>query len=264
MANRRYKVGEHPEYDKTFDRLTIKSLILNPGGKTSADIQNFGTYHMLQSKEGIERLLEEWRGEAGDIKRAYMLGRREVPSKLAEAEMQVEKINAKFDKLKQDKINSGHYPPKKMPNEMRKELLKAEAVEDIVKAEIKRLENALEKFPAGGIETHEMPCLPRGPEGMGKKRKGILRWLDGQDVFPDPEGVLRIKDNRTPYNGMMTAEYFKYIVKPYKQAQAKLLSEYEIEVSRAREEGTDPASIVKRRPPLPDWPENVKHYEWKE
>jgi len=262
MANRRYKVGEHPEYDKTYDRLTMESLILNPGGKTSADVQNFGTYHMLQSKEGIERLLEEWRGEAGDIKRAYMLGREEVPSRLKEAEDAVEKINEKFARLKQQAVNSGHYPPKEMPKEMQEELLKAEAVEDIVRAEIRRLESNLEKFPATNIETHELPCLPYGPIGSGKKRRGVLRWLDGQDVLPDSEGVLRIKDTRSPYHGMRCADYFETVVAPYLKERDKLLEEYEIEVSRAREQGNDPSTIVKRRPPLPAWPEGVKKYVW--
>ena len=157
-----------------------------------------------------------------------MLGRKEVPSRLKEAEDAVEAINERFEKLKQQAVNSGHYPPKEMPAELKEELLKAEAREDIIKAEIKRLETNLEKFPAGGMETHEMPCLKHGAIGSGKKRKGVLRWLDGQDILPDSEGVLRIKDERSPYHGMRCADYFETVVKPYKQSQAKLLEEYRV------------------------------------
>jgi len=263
-GNRRYKIGENPIYDKTFDRLAMESLILNPTGKGADDIQNFATVSMLKSKNGLVRLLEEWRGEDGNIKKAYMLGRKEVPSRLKEAESAIEKINEKFEKLKQNKINSGKFPLKEMPDEMREELLKAEAREDIVKAEIKRLETHLANFPAGGIETHEMPCLPYGPIGSGKKRKGILRWLDGQDILPDPEGVLRIKDTRSPYNGMKCADYFEYVVPAYAKEKQRIEQEHQKKAEQAQREGKTYFKPVNIRPEWPKWPENVKGYTWKE
>ena len=230
-GNRRYKIGKYPEYDKKFDRLVVESLILN-SNRSVTNIQNFNTFHILRSKHGLERLLKEWRGEGG---------------KLAEAENAIKTIYSQFERLKQYAINSGKFPPKEMPPEMRNELLRAEACEDVTKAEIKRLKKALKKAQSGKNTDHEMPCLPYGAIGSGKKRKGILSIIDGQDVLPDKNMVLRIQDERSPYNGMRCADYFEYIVKPYKQAEAQLMK------------GKSATSIVRKRPPLPDWPKNVKH-----
>jgi hypothetical protein len=134
-------------------------------------------------------------------------------------------------------------------------------MQDITKAEIKRMQTALENFPNGTGD--EQPCLKYGCIGSGRKRQGVLVVLDGQNIFPDSEKVLRIRDERSPFNGMMAADYFEYIVKPFQLEAAKLLDAYQVEVTEAARTGIDPSNIPKKRPPLPGWPGNIKHYEWK-
>lgn len=255
--NRRYRVGIHPIYDRTFDRLHKESLILT--GKAGRDIQNFGTYAMMREKRGILRLLEEREGTNGAG--YFKQNRRDVPSKLTECQMALDSIKEMFEKRKQRQINAGHYPSEKMNDEEMEKLLQAEAREDICKTEIKHLRHALEHFQEAEAKEEE-PCLKRGPIGSSRLRGGICVWIDFQDVEPDSEGVLRIKDTRSPYNGMRVADYFRHIVKSYKQQEAALINEHAKAVQEAAREGVDTASILKKRPPLPEWPEAVERFQW--
>ena len=261
LGRRRYKIGKYPLYDQTFDRLVDASLILNPTGSGANDVRNFGTISLRNSREGIKRLLMEYQGDNGSG--FYIQNRREIPSKLKEAKHAIEAIKEKFAKLKQRAVNAGRYPPKKMDAELKELLLKAEAREDIIRAEIKRLQNGLENFP--DEKTGElMPCLKYGCIGSSKNTGGICTIIDGQSVEPDEKGVLRIKDERSPFHGMRTADYFQSIVQAYNEQRAKLSNEHQIAVSQAVKENKDPAAIAKKRPPLPGWPDGVERFDWKE
>ena len=256
MGRRRYKVGQFPEYDFTFDRLAQSSTILNPG-RAQNDIHSFGFLERMKTRHGLERLLEEWEGdENGD----YILDRKPVPSRLKEAGKVIEGINEAFVTLNQRRVNKGSFPLKEMPNEMLQQLHKAEAAQDIVKDEIKKLQEMLNRV-SERVEQETKKCLPRGPIGSGQLRGGVLVLIDGQEVLPDKQDVLRIHDDRSPYHGMRAADYRETVVPMWRAARDKWQSIKREEEQSAAREGRK-VEITEPYPTFPAWPEGIEKFDW--
>lgn len=254
MAGRRkYRVGDHPEYDRVFDIKNMESPILNP---KATSIMNATTVDQMNSREGLNILLSEWRGDDSGF---WNNGGVKVPSKLKIAELAIKNIQLSFETRQQRQVNSGRAVSKKMPPDMLDELHRAEAVVDIHLSEIAALEKRLSELVAVSDQSSKTKVLERGPGGSGQMKGGVLVLLDGQIIKQNSDGVLIIDDERSPYHGMETADYFEHIVKPWSAARDKLYTELCAKARIAVLAGAAPGSQITRAlPPNPEWPENVK------
>ncbi len=252
MASRRYKIGKHPVYDKAFDLLKTNSAILNPtGAPPSAYSVNLGDATTLKS------LLLERRGfeDNPEIEDGYFLkgeSGEKTASLLLAAKEQIDAVELQFEGQKQTATNAGKHPPKDMSEDLKSELLKAEARVDIIASEIDTLERFLTKFMEKEGATADANILRKGPEGSGKLSGGMLCEIDGQTVTPDKAGVLRIDEKRSKYHGMKTSDYFQKVVLPWKRENAKLLRAY---VEKCKSGEISGAQTAKPRAP---WPERPK------
>lgn len=266
-SRRRYRVGEYPEYDNTFDRMAQASVILT--GAAGRNIANFTVISMMNTPHGLDRLIEEWRGEK-DGDGDYTQNRRPVPSHLKTVQLAIAKLEEDFKTLNQRRVNRGLYPLEQMPSEMLEQLHKLEAQEDVIKDEIKKLEARRSRFTEREEQEKKSNCLAHGPIGSSRLRGGILVELDGQNVAPDSENVLRIKDANSPYNGMRTADYYKHVIPAFrKQQDEEAKAKLEQLQAEARETGrpvptslgvTGPHAISKEK--LPPWPTGIEKYDW--
>lgn len=226
------KIGKYSVYHEWFDRLKLQSPVLNPHGGANIHSLNFN------DREGIKSCLLQWKGQEGQGGRwFYPDGNEWRFSHLKSATEDIKELQEEFGVLKQMRVNEGKRAPKDMPKEMCDRLLMAEAALDICQEEIEFLEKKLLTFTDRDKKESEYALLKRGPEGAGKLRNGVLIRVDGQTVKPDSKGVLRICDERSPYHGMMTADYFELIVRPWKGATIKAKGKYWIASKLASKRG---------------------------
>ena len=207
---RRYKIGEQPIYDRAFDILISTRLISNP--HKSTNIYDSWVYYKLQDREGIEYLLYLWKG---DDQGYYYKNGEKLPSDLKAAEDDLQEVHNEFKRMQQRWINWGRKPPTEMPEDMMERKLKAEAKVDVIKDEIRKLEKALNAFKEKEAKIRKGQVLKYGPKGSGSQRNGILAEIDGQVVKPDKEGVLRIADELSPYNGLEVWRYREEVGTPW-------------------------------------------------
>ena len=246
---RRYKIGEHPTYDRVFDAHKADSAILNPRGSAPNVYSiNLGDAHALRAHlletRGAKNhpSLEDgyyWKGESGNVQISH----------LKAAENVIEGIDLEFAKEKQTFINQGKHPPKRMSARLEEKMLKAEARLDVIQNEIETLERFLKTFTDQDEKISDGRVLQRGPKGAGKLTGGILSMIDGQTVKPDKDGVLRIADKRSQYHGMRTADYFEEIVKPWARETAKLQNAWREKIQNGELDGANPTK------PRAKWPE---------
>jgi hypothetical protein len=268
MSRRRYKVGEHRQYDLTFDRLAWDSFILNPGHARRSE-WNFGLLHDLSNRQGLERLLQEWKGNGN----GRTLDRHgvEVPSHQLKNKQEIGALQERFEGLNQRRINKGMRPLKEMRSDMLTELYQLEAQSDIIAAEIAQLEKLLTTHVEKDDKTATEKVLRYGPRGdsYSGRPDRVITELDGQHVEPDREGVLRIRDERSPYHGMRVIDYRERVISTFRTQQKQQAAQrLERAQQAAREKGlplpTRPPAVggAVRREDLPDWPEGVAKYDW--
>jgi hypothetical protein len=144
-----------------------------------------------------------------------------VDGKIPVVERELRRIDKEFKNLNQKKINEGKAPPERMPAEMQERKLVAEARYDIAKAELEEIEKHLKAIEKQELKQHEKTVLRYGPKGTSKLSDGVIAEVDGQKV-EIKSGVPVISDQASPYNGMTSADYFDYIVKPWNRLQKEL------------------------------------------
>jgi hypothetical protein len=255
-APRRYRIGQNPKYDKSFDAYKGDSPVLNPRSSgIGVNALNLNDANSLES-----HLLERigFQGDPKIMKIGYFrkgeTGQLQI-SDLKSAEMQIREIKSQFKNEQQSIVNQGRNPPKEMSKDLKDKLLRAEARHDIVQSEISTLERLLKNFVDQDKKIDDSKVLKGGPRGMGKLRHGVLVHVDGQNVEADSKGILRIADPRSRYNGMKTADYYDEIVRPWIRANSNLLKEHG---KKARASMlTDPDFDIGRAPKAP-WPDVPK------
>jgi hypothetical protein len=136
---------------------------------------------------------------------------------LEQADKHIHQIKADFKRLRQRKSNEGRRPPSEMPQQMKEEVLEAEARYDVILDEIREIEKRLVAYADEDKEKDDERMLYYGPQGFGQLRGGVLVEVDGQIVKPDQKGVLRICDPRSPYDGLEAWRYDEEVVKPWLQ-----------------------------------------------
>ncbi len=223
-----------PAYKGRYERLKLASPFLNPRARE----RNFHEYAWhLDSKAQLQGRIEQ-------IEEVV----------IPEHESQIAALEEAFKHASQAAVNAGRRPLKEMAPDMRERWEEANAALDIAREEADEIRKAIEKAQEVEQERSDGAVLKRGPEGSGQLRGGVLVLLDGQTVKPDVVGVLRIADERSPYNGMTTADYYDHVCMPWKHAQAKRLAEAH---KKARELNVPVSEIACGREPMPPWPDCV-------
>jgi hypothetical protein len=245
-SKRRYKIGIHKTYDDCFDRFRLDSQILNSGSAAPGDIFKIIDW----SKDSLKSLLLELKGnEEGyfykpDSQIHQLASIPAIENKLTE-------IDEEFKRYQQMKVNEGHALPEQMPLELMEQKLKAEAKLDVYSEELEQIQKMLEKCDKKEQEASNKNFLNRKRLGCGKLRCGILISVDGQHVSTLND-VLIIDDDKSPYDGMATSDYFTHICKAHAKAHIQLLKDM-----RAGKIPYRP----NKRPPLPAWPEGCVNHK---
>jgi hypothetical protein len=257
MANtsrRKYPVGKFPIYDFIFDRELSMSVI--SGGNS-----NFNTGWIedaLRSKSGVEGLLMKWKG---DLNKQYVQSGQLLPSKLLEAEQALQAVDDTFESMKQTAVNTGRPLPKVMPVDLLERKLKAEAKFDVVIDEIKKLEKKLSEFQEKETTTKSKDILRNGPQGSGRLMGGILVEVDGQRVSKSEDGELYIAEPSSPYNGMLTSDYFQFIVHVWQKTKSSYkgaVRNFEKQRRAGQESGEKFTKEFPKKPAFPSIPKECK------
>jgi len=279
-SKRRYKpiTEEHRVYHRSFDRYRLQSKILNSGG----EIPNHQT--IIFDQNNLKGILLELKGnEKGMWFRTYDNSWNKAALPIIEEQLQ--EINLDFKIYQQQRVNRGFPKTEKMPRELREKKFKLEARQDVLREEIEEIERRLKEFTKREEQGEDSRLLCDGPTGTGKLTKGILVEIAGQKVRLDRNSVLIIDDSRSPYDGMLVADYREHVSEPW--VLAKRLIERErsdmqrelgsqgrsdsfVEEWRKRMDELNSVHSEWRdlfalkfsgKPSMPQWPEGVKNYK---
>ncbi len=273
-SKRRYPVDKYPIYSEAFDRRRVNSSILNPSKivdiHTQFNDRNALEYLKLQI-EGDEEGTYNRPGQLAGL--AYIPAQQRVMAA----------VDEKYEEFKQQIINAGRYPPTVMPPNLRKEQLQAEAVLDVLTEELEVISKMLDEWSEEEILKDDHLMLKYGPRGGGQLRHGFLVEVDHQKVAPNRAGLQVITDERSPYHGMASADYFASVVKPWTKISNKLKNEETKLTHKLYEQGRrDEVKVewkkrkaelfellqlkplfslkLAGKPRMPSWPKGVKHY----
>ena len=270
---RRYRIGKEVIYDRFFNNFLMESKILN----NQSSILNFESYDEKGIKKNIAQIIGFKNGK-------YFSNDKPVLAILPSLENEHKQIHNEFKNFQQRQVNEGNRRPTIEPPELLEKRLKIEANIDVTKTELTLLEKKLEEFENKVVKANNENVLKYGVKGSGKLRNGVLCEVDGQKISLTREKILVIDDKRSCYNGMLTADYFEKIVKPWGKAKSKLnnllrkkeqhlaaikdeqilkkISEYKKELF---EKNLDWKKLFVKmmpgKPLIPSWPVDVKKFE---
>ena len=236
---RRYRVGEHPVYDKIFNSRKLHSRILSGGNRPAGDIHSVN----LSDQDTLTSLRVEL---VGSIKVCYWdEGRKKqlltldqlrnnflnphyfsgdgsshlaiIPSlfaKLAEIDDEVERRQAAH-------VLTGRGTGGACGTSS--ERYRTEASLDVRCEELKELEQRLAKFARKTRTRASKDMLRLGPVGTGRIRDNVLTVIDGQRVSlitnEDGGKILVITESKSEYCGMAVPDYHKHVVAPWSRAK---------------------------------------------
>jgi hypothetical protein len=199
--SRRYEIGEKPIYDQQYDFRLNQSATGSIGSKVDA-----------------QRRISEGQARAEQIQE------------------EIEAINLKFENVKVTARREGRPEPAEMPQELRKERLELEAELDVIPEKAAQFEEILAKIEAREQAEQDAKILQYGPVGHGKLRDGILSMIDGQPIRVNRKGILIISCKKSPYDGMLVADYRLHIAAPFAKARAEKSREYEDAIAEKERE----------------------------
>ena len=275
MRNKQYMpIGKDPRfnpYHTRYDSCRLDSQILN-GGSMRINASTILDW----SRQGIENLLSEWEGDKDGC---YTNSLNEtVVALLPKCQQELENIYLRFEAYQQTRMGLGFRRPEEWEEDLLNERLDIEARGDVLTEEItelkKRLSEAIarerkptdEKIiefgPIGNIEVHGF----NGPEGMC----GLLKTIDKQHVTRIATGEMIIDDERSPYDGMLVADYREFLMQPWSASRKRLLDQraaamLKNEQDEARAKGLFIPQELSRWPSLhpvakwelPPWPQGI-------
>jgi hypothetical protein len=141
----------------------------------------------------------------------------EYEATLDRALKQVEAVDRAFEEHQMKCRRMGMREPKELTQGLTPDLLGAkllhEARVDCIAMEIASLKEWLARAETSEREIMEARCLQYGPWGTGVGEP--LREIDFQPVVGDEEGFLRISCARSPYDGMLVADYREFVCGPW-------------------------------------------------
>ncbi|MDD3579442.1 MAG: hypothetical protein PHW74_00310 [Desulfobacca sp.] len=235
MANnpRRYRIGQHPEYDRLFDFLKVKSPVLNPKSHAVSE-----TRMAMSSPGGLKSLVYAYEGITDPSSEHYgdiQIDGRWRPGVLKGHEMALFKIDADFEKLQGQARRSGKSEPTALPPDLQEQRLKAEARLDVTRSELEHLKRELAKFEAKEESERRSEILYYGP--CGSARGDPVRWIDGQNVVRDENDELVIDCVDSPYDKMKVVDYRRHVVEPFRASRNKFTTRFKADRLPPRPEG---------------------------
>jgi len=172
----------------------------------------------------------------------------------------------------QNKIrNQGDLPPKEWPEFLANERNRIEAKIQVYNEEVVELKRRLKEAEdiEASVKPEESECLPtdKGLWGNGRLRNGMLVSIGGQKTAmknmnadeenedgKDPEYIMCIADDRSPYNNM---EVWRFKSEVMKALSIEMGYRQRLENKRAKAEDRA-AKILRSWPEAPSWDAKTK------
>jgi hypothetical protein len=261
------KQKDYQTYTDFYRRYKMASNILNQSG--TPDINSVFFDKVNIKTELLTRI--------GDQYGKYQRGGSEMTAYLPYLNKMLEIIEERFKAHQKQRLNAGYAEPTEMPRELLKEKLNYEARLDITNVEIEFLAKRLKTFTdveeaKTDGEVLQFGCVAschfHGTQALTIDLINILKEIDGQKIGQTSSGLLIIRDERSPYNGMSVADYRGTICNQF-LAERKALDRERLKKLKAlaREEGLPiPHQLSPRGPvkvsksSLPKWPDSVRNY----
>jgi len=200
-SKRRYKSIKDTEkiYHDQFDNLRVSSIVLNKNARVRSDkVVNFN------ARSDLKKLLAELEVKQGTLQNSLIM--------IEEKQKQENNASTKTGKLSR-------------PNrQLVEERLRIEGTVDVLEEEVEELNKLIGDIGEQAEERKNKYVLKHGPVGVGVLRGNVLSVLDGQNIEAGKNG-LKIKDDRSVYNGVLVTSYYERIVKPWKIARSCLKAE---------------------------------------
>ena len=240
-------------YHNQIDRLMQQSQILNGGGMINSTSR-------IWDKTGITTELLILKGNAnGEFNKHNNL----CPSNIKICKSELFEIEQKFISYCERLKREGKRAPDSMPQNILDEKLKILGRLFVYESEMAALEEKLKPFLIEEKTISDRNVLQRGPIGSSTLSGGRVSMIDGQKVALSQDGEPMIMDERSPYNGMKTGDYFEFIVKPWGFARAKKAKENLMD-AQAKGIGIDEMKKGNRIGANVAWPKIPENYLKKE
>jgi hypothetical protein len=213
-AHRRYaNRDKYPVYYDEFDRLQSASKIISSGAEV---ITNLGSI-LWDERNTRSELLEIQGNEEGK----YLKGDLTYDASIPLVKQELNDIEKQFNNFIKQRLNEGKKKPE-WPPELLDKKYRTEAKLDCYLYEVDMLQAKIKKYEDAKQVVSDSQVLAQGPKGTSKLLNGEIVELDGQKVsklFVDDEYLFIIDDNRSPYDGMSTIDYYSLVVLPWSIAR---------------------------------------------
>jgi len=255
---RKYTRRDNPQYNNLVDRLMVLSDILN-GGRERVP----SAFTQFWDRNLCASTLLELEGQAdGRYTKKGLLTTAVKPY----VEAQLRELEERFDEFKKTRVRQGFPLPTEMPSNMIHTKNQLEARLTVLDEEIRELKRRLAEFAKPEAEADDRNVLQYGLMESGKLRDNKLVKIDGQTVAENPDMIMVIHDDRSPYNGMAVADY-RQLARQWRQERKRRADEeFKQLQERCKAEGksisqTPPIVAMKKvsknsLPKWPDWAEN--------
>lgn len=270
-SKRRYKIGIHPVYDDTFDRLRIESKILNSGS------QVWNVYSEFSDKRNLQAKLLEYSGDAAGL---YTQGGSTYQGHIPAINEKLAALDTRFQRFQQEKVNKGYDVPTSWPADLQKEQLKLYARLDTYDEELELIRTRLEQLNSVKTVEDDSTVLCHGLQLRSRSHglladnfdlQDVISMIDGQRVAKTSDGVLYIDDGRSIYDGMKIQDYRRLALE-WQEARRKANKRKLLVLqAQAKAQGQRPVVQISMRTHrkikksnLPPWPEWAIHCKVKE
>lgn len=268
---RRFPTGKNEYYDQQYMRLKNESQVLaGPSFVGSVHNQIFDESGLLAYKNMLTGEGTSEKEQDEDEEAAVEIGSA-IPftGKIPRVKRQLREFDKKVRSMQIDDVLQGKEvrAPKQMPVKLLEEQLLLFARLDIYLLELEKVTEKLDALKEVEQVADDHMVLAYGLICTGQLFNSQLNEIDSQTV-EKYQGILIIKDERSPYNGMSVVDY-RQLAKDWQEERAELDRKHLIvlqEVAR-KENKVVPRSYTSvtgymRIPKayLPPWPEGITNY----
>lgn len=259
--------AKYPVYHDTFDKLMIKSKILNGGSETIPNVHT-----ILWDRQNLEVELYRIIGnENGRFKK----GNESHIAYLPFVRMKLELLTKKFEEWSLKRKLSGYADFTQWPEDLLIQKYQIEAQEDlliyeaeVIEKRISSIQEESEKEDESKLLIYGLRCNYHfwGTKAPRYEMINMMKDIDGQKVSMRDDELI-IQDERSPYNGLSVADY-RELSKVWLAEQRRIDKEkLETEQRKCKEQGLPVPNTLSARSPkrvnlssLPPFPENCVNH----
>jgi hypothetical protein len=252
--SRRYKIGQNIDYDNIYDLKLRQSDLLN-----SASMPNPHTRFLTRAN--LEMLKLEY---TGDSSGKTTKDGTTIKANLPALKERLDDIDKNFAAIKKRALSEGKDVPEQLPPKEQEEKILCEALYDVRTTELEYIQELLDNYVEVEEKTNDADVLRHGPIGSAVLKGGTISMIDGCKCSVNEDGIPFINDDRSRYNGMSTAEYYKKIVSPFQKARRENQRQIEKEIREGKvlRENVSKGKL-QGSAPWPEIPEGTKLYNQK-